>query len=37
VSEAPEPGTWEMFIGGFGLVGATVRRRPRTVVRLARV
>ena len=25
----PEPGIWMMFITGFGLVGATMRRRPR--------
>nr|WP_274603701.1 PEPxxWA-CTERM sorting domain-containing protein [Polymorphobacter multimanifer] len=23
----PEPGTWAMLIAGFGLVGATLRRR----------
>ena len=23
----PEPGTWAMLIAGFGLVGATIRRR----------
>lgn len=23
----PEPATWAMFIGGFGLVGSTLRRR----------
>nr|WP_293969539.1 PEPxxWA-CTERM sorting domain-containing protein [Sphingomonas sp.] len=27
----PEPATWAMFIGGFGLVGATMRRRRPTV------
>jgi hypothetical protein len=30
----PEPATWAMFIGGFGLVGAAMRRR-RTTVRFA--
>ncbi|WP_253201435.1 PEPxxWA-CTERM sorting domain-containing protein [Sphingomonas quercus] len=24
----PEPATWAMFIGGFGLIGAAMRRRP---------
>ena len=27
VSAVPEPATWAMMIVGFGLVGATVRRR----------
>ena len=27
----PEPGTWAMLIAGFGLVGATLRRRERAV------
>jgi hypothetical protein len=26
-SAAPEPGTWALMIGGFGLAGATLRRR----------
>jgi len=26
-SAAPEPGTWALMIGGFGLVGASLRRR----------
>lgn len=30
----PEPATWAMMIGGFGLVGASLRRR-RTTVRFA--
>jgi uncharacterized protein YjiK len=30
----PEPATWAMFIGGFGLIGAAMRRR-RTAVRFA--
>ncbi len=28
----PEPATWAMMLGGFGLVGASVRRRRSTVV-----
>lgn len=28
----PEPATWALMIGGFGLAGATLRRRRRTVV-----
>ncbi|WP_293971946.1 PEPxxWA-CTERM sorting domain-containing protein [Sphingomonas sp.] len=31
----PEPATWAMFIGGFGLVGGAMRRRMRTSVRFA--
>ena len=27
ISDVPEPGTWAMMIGGFGLVGAQMRRR----------
>jgi hypothetical protein len=33
-SPAPEPATWALFIGGFGLVGLAMRRRNRTSVRL---
>lgn len=29
VDEVPEPMTWALFVGGFGLVGATLRRRER--------
>jgi hypothetical protein len=29
VSRVPEPATWAMFIGGFGLVGAALRRQGR--------
>ena len=25
----PEPGTWAMFLGGFGLMGAAIRRRKQ--------
>ena len=28
----PEPATWAMIVGGFGLVGATLRRRRASVV-----
>jgi hypothetical protein len=28
----PEPATWAMFIGGFGVIGASMRRRQRTKV-----
>ena len=28
----PEPGTWAMMLAGFGLIGATVRRRRMAVV-----
>lgn len=34
VSAVPEPATWAMMIGGFGLVGGTLRRR-RAVATLA--
>jgi hypothetical protein len=34
-SDAPEPATWAMFIGGFGLIGATMRRRQRMNMRVA--
>ncbi|WP_253717400.1 PEPxxWA-CTERM sorting domain-containing protein [Sphingomonas sp. AP4-R1] len=30
---APEPATWAMFIGGFGLIGGAMRRRRRVSVR----
>ena len=32
VTFAPEPATWAMFISGFGLVGAAMRRQRRTTV-----
>jgi hypothetical protein len=28
----PEPATWAMMIGGFGLIGAAARRRKTRVV-----
>ena len=28
----PEPASWALMIGGFGLAGATLRRRRRTLV-----
>jgi hypothetical protein len=31
----PEPATWAMFIGGFGLIGGAMRRRQRVSVRFA--
>jgi hypothetical protein len=31
----PEPGTWMMMIGGFGLLGAAVRRQRRTALAAA--
>jgi hypothetical protein len=33
-SPAPEPASWAMMIGGFGMIGATMRRR-KTSVRFA--
>jgi hypothetical protein len=35
VPQVPEPATWAMFIGGFGLIGAAMRRRQRVSVRFA--
>ena len=34
-SAVPEPATWAMFIGGFGLVAGALRGRRRTIVRFA--
>lgn len=31
----PEPATWAMFIGGFGLIGGVMRRRQKTGVSFA--
>jgi hypothetical protein len=31
----PEPTSWALFIGGFGLIGAALRRRVRPAVRFA--
>jgi hypothetical protein len=31
----PEPASWAMMVGGFGLIGAAMRRRQRTAVRFA--
>ena len=31
----PEPATWAMMIGGFGLIGAAARRRTRANVTFA--
>jgi hypothetical protein len=35
VAAVPEPGTWATMIVGMGLIGGTIRRRQRTVVRFA--
>ena len=35
VADAPEPATWAMMVGGFGLVGGALRRRARTTVTFA--
>lgn len=35
VAAVPEPASWAMMIGGFGLIGAMQRRRTRTAVRFA--
>jgi hypothetical protein len=35
ITAVPEAATWAMFIGGFGLIGAAMRRRTRTTVRFA--
>jgi hypothetical protein len=34
-SAVPEPASWAMMIGGFGMIGAAMRRRQRTVVRFS--
>jgi hypothetical protein len=33
VSDVPEPASWALMIGGFGLVGATLRRRRTAVAK----
>lgn len=35
-ADVPEPATWAMFISGFGLIGAAMRRNRRTAIRFAR-
>ncbi|MFD1613351.1 cistern family PEP-CTERM protein [Sphingomonas tabacisoli] len=35
IAAVPEPATWAMMIGGFGLIGAAARRRQRTAVTYA--
>lgn len=35
ISYVPEPGTWSMMIGGFGVVGGAMRRRAKVRVALA--
>jgi hypothetical protein len=35
VAAVPEPATWAMMIGGFGLIGAAARRRARTTIAYA--
>src|SRR3546814_6512780 len=35
VSEVPEPATWMTMIGGFGLIGLSLRRRPTAAQVLA--
>jgi hypothetical protein len=35
VAAVPEPATWAMMIGGFGLIGAAARRRVRTTIAYA--
>lgn len=32
VSAVPEPATWAMMLGGFGVIGASMRRRSRAAV-----
>jgi hypothetical protein len=33
ISDAPEPGTWSLFIAGFGLLGGWLRRRGKPLSR----
>ncbi len=32
ITDVPEPATWAMLVTGFGLVGATLRRRHQRYV-----
>lgn len=34
-SAVPEPASWAMMIGGFGVIGGTMRRRGKRIVQLA--
>jgi hypothetical protein len=35
VSYAPEPTSWAMMVGGFGLIGGALRRRHKVAIRFA--
>ena len=35
IAAVPEPATWAMMIGGFGLIGAAARRRARATIAYA--
>ena len=35
IASVPEPASWALMLGGFGLVGGTLRRRTRTNTRFA--
>lgn len=35
IAAVPEPASWMMMIGGFGMLGTAMRRRPRVSVRYA--
>jgi hypothetical protein len=35
IAAVPEPASWAMMIGGFGMIGAAMRRRIRTNIRFA--
>ncbi|HMI20551.1 MAG TPA: PEPxxWA-CTERM sorting domain-containing protein [Sphingomonas sp.] len=35
VLDVPEPATWGLALMGFGMIGATLRRRPRTSIAFA--
>jgi hypothetical protein len=34
-ADVPEPASWAMMVGGFGLVGGAMRRRQKTAIRFA--